>query len=587
MIQLHAQRFDWVSTGGYAFTANSFVGAVDIARDSKGNLYTIDLGNGAMQCQGDTIFNPPGPASNRSFVYKFDPEGNLIFMKVIGSSSNPKNLETDENDNLYVLVQMTGTTLVLPADTMINVTQGSTYVLMFDEHFKFKRHFDCGNPGFDQTHMLQYANGALYLQKGSTGIAKVDTNMIELALLTPIHHQAITAQLGVAFRGSAIFANGDLLFAAHSRSNIAYIEGDTLQPSDNVFLTAPHLYLRCDTNLNVIWAKYFGNFRDPDSHFLPVSIGNDDQIYSLVQVNSQLIVGTDTVNGNASNIGTFTMLKISDTGNGVWARQFGDVHTTRPYNILNIPDGSGVFACGTFAGSQQFGPLTPNPIKGRAFIAKMDYEGNYLNVFTFTGNTFEPTCLTTDGQGSFFVGGKCQRSPVPVFSCEARTPNNGFYLARFTEEPDEAPTPEITVDGNILTANPPFSGNIQWFFNDEPIAGATSQTYTATENGDYRVQYAYIDGCISEASSEVTNVVISSVLNLEKIVLKVYPNPAGEMLFLETHANDAIHITDISGRAIKTLPLSNQHLLSINLSSFQPGTYLVRQGKNVCKFMKL
>jgi hypothetical protein len=494
-------------------------------------------------------------------------------MKVIGSSSNPKNLEVDENDNLYVLVQLTTTILDLPDDTSFTITQGSNYILMFDENFNFKKHFNCGNPGVSHSNLLQYADGSLYVQKGSTGIAKVDTNMVEQALLTPIFHEQITAQPGIAFRGSGVFANGDLFFAAHSRSNISYFEGDTLRPTDNVFLTAPHLYLRCDSNLNVIWAKYFGNFRDPDSHFLPVTIGNDNQIYTLAQVNSQLIVGTDTINGSASSIGTFTMLKISDAGDGVWARQFGDVHLARPYFIMNIPDGSGVFACGTFSGSPQFGQLIPDASKGRSFITKMDYQGNYLDVFTFTGSILEPTSLATDGQGSFYVGGKCHQASTPLFSCEERTSNSGFYLARFTEEPDEAPQPSIDVDGNLLTATPTFSGNIQWFFNEEAISGATEQTYTAAENGNYSVQYSYIDGCVSEATSEVTNVVVSFVFNLENTALKVYPNPANEFLNLKEAMNESFYIMDLSGRICRTVPVTPDGMISI--TSLESGMYFL------------
>ena len=377
-----------------------------------------------------------------------------------------------------------------------------------------------------------------------------------------------------------------MLFAAHSRSNISYFEGDTLRPTDNVFLTAPHLYLRCDTNFNVVWAKYFGNFRDPDSHFLPVTIGNDDQIYSLVQVNSQLIVGTDTINGNASSIGTFTMLKISDAGDAVWARQFGDVHLARPYFIINIPDGTGVFACGTFSGSPQFGQLIPDASKGRSFITKMDYLGNYLDVFTFTGSIMEPTSLATDGQGSFYVGGKCQKNPIPVFSCEQRTPNAGFYRARFTEEPDEAPQPEIEVNGNLLTATPTFSGNIQWFFNDEAIPGATEQTYIATENGNYSVQYAYIDGCISEATSEVTNVVVSSVFNLDNTTLKVYPNPTNNFINIESQSIEPIQLIDIWGRIIINIEKPTSSLVTINVENLKPAVYIIKQGDRKAKVIK-
>ena len=52
---LFAQRFDWATTGGASGIANSFGGALDIARDPQGNIYTVDFSNHAQQCQGDTL----------------------------------------------------------------------------------------------------------------------------------------------------------------------------------------------------------------------------------------------------------------------------------------------------------------------------------------------------------------------------------------------------------------------------------------------------------------------------------------------------------------------------------------------------
>jgi hypothetical protein len=51
---MNAQRFDWVPTAGYEGIANSYNGAITIARDSQGNLYTLDSANGPQQCQGMT-----------------------------------------------------------------------------------------------------------------------------------------------------------------------------------------------------------------------------------------------------------------------------------------------------------------------------------------------------------------------------------------------------------------------------------------------------------------------------------------------------------------------------------------------------
>jgi len=583
--QSKAQRFDWVSSGGYAFTANSYNGATDIARDSDGNLYVADAGNGTMQCQGDTIFNPPG-FPTRSFIYKFNPEGNLLFMKVIGTSNFPRNLEIDEWGNLYVLIAFTSSVCELPDDTTFSVQQGTNYVLKFDRDFKFVWAFNAGFPVLHKTNMLQYANASVYVQNGSTRITRIDTSGQLLTSVSAIHFQGLTALQGLEFAGSSVFPNGDLIFAAMSTAKISYIEGDTLTPTSNVFLYNPHLLLRCDSNLNVIWAKYFGNFRYHDGFYLPIDVGTDEQIYVIGQVNDTLIVQTDTIIGDPTSAGMATIYKVSGEGIGVWASSLGNVHQVQPRFILNDPNGSGLFTCGLYTGTLEVPGYTIDNVKGTAYIAKYDYDGNLTNFFNFTGTSNRALSLATDNQGSFYVGGQSNRNPIPVFSCEPRTPNAGFYLARFTEVPDEAPQPSINVEGNVLTASPNFSGTIQWFLNGEEIPGANEQTYTATENGDYSVQYSYIDGCISEAASEITNVVVSSIISLENATLRVYPNPANELIVIESDLKEPIEMIDISGRTLVIIDKMQTSQHQISIEHLQSGIYLFRQGEKVVKWVK-
>jgi hypothetical protein len=579
------QRFDWVSSGGYAFNTSSDNGAIDVARDSDGNLYVANRGNGDMQCQGDTIFSSPG-SSTRTFIYKFNPDGNLLFMKVIGNSNFPRNLETDEWGNLYVLIAFTSSVCELPDDTTFSVQLGTNYVLKFDRDFKFIWAFNAGFPVQSSTNMLQYANASIYVQNGSTRIARIDTSGQELSSVSALYNQNLTAIPGIEFAGSSAFPNGDVIFAANSRSRVSYVEGDTLIPSSNVFLYTPHLLLRCDSNLNVIWAKYFGNFRSHDGFYLPVDVGTDEQIYVIGQVNDTLIVQSDTIIGNPSSVGMATIYKVSSEGEGVWARALGNVHQVQPRFIVNEPNGSGLFSCGVYSGILEAPGYNLDNTKGTAYIAKYDYDGHLTNLFNFTGTSNTALCLAADNHGSYYVGGISSQNPIPVFSCEPRTPNTGFYLARFTEEPDEAPQPTISVEGNVLTANPNFSGTIQWFLNGEEIPGANGQTYTAIEDGAYSVSFSYESGCISTAESEVSTVVISGIAILQNRQLEIFPNPANEAIFIKPLSNDPILITDLSGKQLLNFQIINTEILSIDISNLKSGVYLIRQGNVFGKMIK-
>jgi hypothetical protein len=79
---LQAQRFDCVSSAGYVGAANSYNGAVAVARDSQGNLYTLDAANTVQQSQGITA-NPGGETS--IFLYKFNSAGEIVYIEPIGT----------------------------------------------------------------------------------------------------------------------------------------------------------------------------------------------------------------------------------------------------------------------------------------------------------------------------------------------------------------------------------------------------------------------------------------------------------------------------------------------------------------------
>lgn len=59
-------------------------------------------------------------------------------------------------------------------------------------------------------------------------------------------------------------------------------------------------------------------------------------------------------------------------------------------------------------------------------------------------------------------------------------------------------TPSFSINGNQLTSNST-TGN-QWYFNGTLIPGATNQTYSATQTGNYSVSVTNMSGCISTSA---------------------------------------------------------------------------------------
>lgn len=525
------QRFDWASTGGYVGIANSFSGAIDIARDPAGNIYTMDSGNLAQQCQGDTL-QPFG--STTTFIYKFDPQGNLLFINRVGAPGGgsfiPFNIETDANGSLYLLGQPNGVTSIIVNQDTVAALGNTNQLIKIDPNGNFVWKKNTGFASSGGGCMLQYSNGFIYYQAGSLSVNNVDTAGNEVAALTASYYSSQTSSNGLVFKGSAVFSNGDLLLAAISRGQVAY-DTDTLFNTGNPFLTMPILLVRCDENMNLIWARYASNVRDPDQNFIPVSIDNNDAIYAAVQVNQEMVIGDDTIdNPGGIFIGVGAIIKIDASGNDVWARALISSNTCLAWCMQNMPDNSGIMLGGGYTGNAEFGSvMLSNGTNSKTFIAKIDYNGNFTSAFSYleVPAQTDAKCLASDDNGVFYVGGKLPNLTVPVFSCTPAPGNNGFYLGAFTEQPDSVPTPSITADGPELTANPLFSGAIQWYLEGIAIQGATGQIYTATQPGNYTVTYEYTSGCIGIDSSAVVNVAVTRTVDGRNTnMISVYPNPS-------------------------------------------------------------
>ena len=570
-----AQRFDWVSTAGYSGVANSFYGALAIARDSQGNIYTLDGANGQQQCQGMTANPIPGGVT--TFLYKFNAQGVIQYIKPIGVNFYPLNIQVGENDNLYLLGALWGNPTLIVDGVTINGIANRNYILKFNPSgsllWNVPNNVSFG--GYASACMLQYHNNHIYFQTGNLSVSKLDTTGQYVSTLTADAFIPSTAINGIHFKGSGVFSNGDMLFTAVSRGTLTY-GSTTLNPVLETG-SVPLLMLRTNDNLIFQLATYVNGVGDPAENFIPVTIGNDDGIYVGVEVNSTLIAGTDTIVNPVPGTTNYTdgILKLDETGTPVWLKSV--TTNAHAWSVLNNPDGSGVFCGGDFTGELTLGDFTINAANGRSYIAKIDYDGTFQNAFAFvSGNEMgsKVKSMATNNEGVFYVGGKLSGISNPIFSCTPRDPNKGLYLGKFTEEPDMAPQPSITVSGGVLTASPVFSGSIQWFLNGDSITGATNQTYTAAANGNYTVAYSYIPACVS-----VSGITVFSTLGTDdnqQNSFSIYPNPFRNEVTVkldEFTGPTTITICDFSGRKLVQKEISHNSQ-TIDMSAFSDGMYI-------------
>lgn len=132
-----------------------------------------------------------------------------------------------------------------------------------------------------------------------------------------------------------------------------------------------------------------------------------------------------------------------------------------------------------------------------------------------------------------------------------------------------APVPTITFNNGIFTSSSSFQ--YQWQKNGTDISGATSQTYTPTENGLYTIKTVSI---VSKSSCTK----ISEPFNLNNLgaqslieLFEIYPNPTKRMVTIKSKKQIlTIDILSISGAHILQ---SNQNQL--DLDNLPDGMYLI------------
>lgn len=146
--------------------------------------------------------------------------------------------------------------------------------------------------------------------------------------------------------------------------------------------------------------------------------------------------------------------------------------------------------------------------------------------------------------------------------------------------------PTISVDGNTLVSSA--APNYQWYKNDNPISGATAQTYTPTSIGYYSVAIQGPDNCKSFSNAYSWTLSLSEE---EVSLLKIFPNPTNQYLNIEALEDEIItvEVFSTSGQNLFSKQL-NATQYSLDVSHLASGLYYIKvqtkQNLNILSFFK-
>ena len=573
----HAQRFNWSTSAGYPGVANSYAGAVDMATDIEGNVYVFDYANLPQVSQGVTI-NQNGTGMTL-FVYKYSPSGELLWGKSIGTNAGsltPLNLEMGTDGRLYALVH-TNTNNVITETETFSVAGPVNLILAIDSQgvveWVKSTGFSCPT-----CLSLEIANDKIYYQAGHSMIRSIDFNQ-EVQDEFSFYFDPGTAIVTLPFLGSGVFSNGDLLFAGLQRGDASIFEGDTLFQVDNPFLYSNITYIRLSGDLEPIWANTFGYLHDPESHFIPVAVDVNDQIYSGWEVLNTIEVAGTIVQGDF-NAWAGTLISMDPDGNPLWLRELASNTAMRFTYLFSDHENDRTWLTVFTGSSSTIGDdvIVPD-VNGSPIIAAVDTNGEFSSALALTGLPGSKGLSIGRGlDNQYYLGGLLNNASDYTINCIDYSGNRGLFVASFYDIPVAPPTPSISVEDNAtLTASPAFEGVIQWFLNGEPIDGANGQSYEATVSGAYSVMYSYDFGCVGEASSVVEDVIVVGLKEENLSRINIYPNPSSEIVWIKGLNDESVIVELLDARGVLVYQNRNSTLgLAVSVRGYAKGVYTMR-----------
>jgi len=224
--------------------------------------------------------------------------------------------------------------------------------------------------------------------------------------------------------------------------------------------------------------------------------------------------------------------------------------------------GNGLYAWGAALNTTSSAPLVASPV----FLCEdipappLTASGQNLKWYTSPGGT---------GSTS---------APVPVTSAPDTTTWYVTQTIGIWESPMDSitvivlpkPAPMLTINGASATvSNGPFSA-YQWYLDGVAVPGATTSTITATLSGEYRVLVTDSNGCTAMSGSFIYTTGIGTQAGPAPV--RVYPNPAGEQLYIQAPQGTTMSLLSLEGRTL----ISGRDLQEINLDGFAAGMYLLK-----------
>jgi photosystem II stability/assembly factor-like uncharacterized protein len=237
--------------------------------------------------------------------------------------------------------------------------------------------------------------------------------------------------------------------------------------------------------------------------------------------------------------GIYTVSLIASNGNGASSAYTSTISVTSP-PIVSVPS------------------LTVCSVQSKALVASGASTYTWSTGGTSNVIIVSPT-VTTVYTVTGFVGA-CSASANATISV-------GSFPA----------VPTVSQNGNILTSSSLV--NNQWYFNGTLIPGATAQSYTVTQDGDYTVIVTGNFGC--SKTSTITTIVLTNVADATHVnTIQLSPNPVKDMIYfnsalkVEKTVNYVIY--SVTGQVVKSGSVNLNNKEAVFVNDLSAGIYEIK-----------
>ncbi len=380
----------------------------------------------------------------------------------------------------------------------------------------------------------------------------------------------------------AVDVSGNAYLAGVFQSPTINFGSTTLTNLDNTGNYTDMFLAKIDVNGNVLWAKRAGGINYDWA--MAVSVDAIGNAYLTGYFYSPTLAFGSTTLTNLSMMGDIFLTKYDANGNVIWATGAGGTDDDNA-NAMVLGTSGDIYLAGNFNSyTLTFGTTTlTNAGISNIFIAKYDTSGNVLWAKSASGTETDlGYAVAVDGSDNAYITG-CFYSPTLTFGTTTLTSagNADMYLTKY------AP------NGNLLWAK-----NQGGTENDGSLSVAVDATNNVYITGWFRDVCSFGSTSLSNvepifAGSDLFIAKLSGIAGIAELssssVISVYPNPASDMLTIETLQQGVIEIFNLEGQLLKRF-IETDDKISIDISDFSSGVYIIKattnEGVTVKKFIK-